>query len=251
MKTLTVTPWGHLLRSSIGRKFLVAGSAAFLVLFMAAHTVGNLQIFLGPDQLNHYAWFLHSLPYGLVWVFRALVLVALVVHIGLAAMLHGENQRRRGRGYLTEGYLSTSRAGLSMMITGTGLLLFLIWHVLHFTLQATIDYSMLHTYELPGVGVPVTNVYGMLYIAFSNPWMSLMYVVATGLVAVHMSHGVASIFQSFGWRTSRLKPIQERISRGFGLFVFVGLGSIPVAVLADSWLALGIFDTSSFAQYLR
>jgi len=251
MKTLSVSPWGHLLRSSIGRKFLVAGSAAFLVLFMAAHTVGNLQIFLGPDQLNHYAWFLHSLPYGLVWAMRALVLAALAIHVFYAGMLHGENMQRRGRGYLKENYLSTGKAGLSMMLTGSAVLLFLIWHVLHFTLQATVDYSMLHDYRLPGVGVPVTNVYAMLYIAFSNPWMSLMYVVATALVARHMSHGVASIFQSFGWRTGRLRVAQERLSRGFALFVFLGLSSIPVAVLADRWLGLGIFDTASFAAHLR
>ena len=236
-----------LFSASIGQKFLVAAAGAFLAIFVLGHTLGNLQIFLGPDAINRYAYHLHSLPYGLLWLIRALVLAAVLVHVVFAAKLHGENRRVRARGYHGERYLSAARASRGMMISGAVILAFLIFHTLHFTIRALFDYSALATYRLAGVDEPVMNVYAMMYLGFSNVWVSAFYVLACALLATHLTHGVASAFQSAGWRNSVWRPRLERLALGWGLFVFAGLAVIPLAVLADAHLGVPIFDRASFA----
>lgn len=244
-------PFALFLRSSLGRKYLVAAAGAFLAVFVLGHTIGNLQIFLGPEAINLYAWHLHSLPYQLLWVIRAAVLTAVLVHVGFAATLHAGNRRARGRGYAGERYLAATRASRSMMIGGAGILLFLVWHILHFTVRSVADVSAIPPVRLAEVPVPVTNVYAMVYVAFADPRMAALYVVATGLVAAHLSHGVASLFQSLGLSNRVWADRLKRIARLYALFVFAGLASIPLAVQADARLGLSIFDTAALAAALE
>ena len=63
-------------RSSLGKKFVMAGTGALLFLFLIGHLVGNLQIFGPPELINQYAHFLHSKPL-MVWGAR-LGLLAIV-----------------------------------------------------------------------------------------------------------------------------------------------------------------------------
>ena len=250
MQAAQPLPWRYLFRSSIGRKILVAGSAAFLAIFALGHTIGNLQIFLGADAINAYAYHLHSLPFGLIWVVRALVLTAFLVHMGFAGALNGANSKVKARGYLGERFLVATKASRGMMISGTIVLLFIVFHILHLTTRSVQDFSMLHDYPLRGVTHPVLNVYAMTYIGFSNVLISLFYVGAMWVLARHLSHGVASVFQSIGWRNHVWRGRLERIAKLYGWFVFLGLSSIPVAVLLDAHLGLSIFDKTSFAHHL-
>lgn len=229
---------------------LVGAAGSFLALFMLAHTVGNLQIFLGPDAINRYAATLKMLPYGLLWVFRVMVVAAVAVHVGLAAHLHAGNRRARGRGYAQERFLAAGRASRSMMLAGAGILLFLIWHILHFTTRSVVDFSMLAPYPLPGAPEPVVDVHAMIIVGFAHPLAAGAYLAAAALVGLHLSHGVASLFQSFGWRSAAWKPRLERLAQGCGLFVFLGLAAIPLAVLAHVWLGAPIFDDARFVHLL-
>lgn len=246
----TVSPSAQLLRSSVGRKLLVGAAGALLALFVLAHTLGNLQIFLGPDAINRYAATLKTLPYGLLWVFRAAVVAAVAAHVGLAARLHARNRRARGRGYAQERYLAAGRASRSMMLAGAGILLFLIWHILHFTTRSVVDFSMLAPYRLPDLPEPVMDVHAMIIVGFAHPLVAGVYVAATALVGLHLSHGVASLFQSLGWRSAAWRLRLERLALGCGLFVFLSLALIPLAVLAHVWLGAPIFDDARFAHLL-
>jgi succinate dehydrogenase / fumarate reductase cytochrome b subunit len=250
MSAIIVSPWRLLLSASIGQKFLVAAAGAFLAIFALGHTLGNLQIFLGPDAINRYAWHLHSLPYGLLWLIRAVVLAAILVHVALAAKLHAQNSSVQARRYRRERYLSATTASRSMMLTGAVILAFLIFHILHFTTRDIADFSDLATYRLPGVDEPVMNVYAMMYLGFSNVWVSAFYILACGLLALHLSHGVASAFQSAGWRNRLWRKRLERFAAACAAFVFLGLSSIPLSVLADARAGVPIFDRSSFAALL-
>ena len=227
----------------------MALSGAFLAIFVLGHAAGNLQIFLGPEQVNRYAWHLHSLPYGLIWVVRAVVVVAILIHVGQAAALHARNRRARGRGYGQDRYMAATTASRRMLLGGTAILLFLIWHILHFTTQSLTDFSDLPLWTLDGTGdLPgetVTNVYAMMYRGFSDPATSVLYVAAVAIVTLHLSHGVASIFHSIGWRNAAWAPRLARVARIYALAVFLGLGSIPLAVLADAHLGVPIFDRAA------
>lgn len=232
--------------TSIARKVLVALSGTFLAVFVLGHAAGNLQIFIGPEQINRYAWHLHSLPYGLIWVVRALVVGAVLTHVVQVGALHARNRRARGRGYARENYLAATAASRRMLLGGAAILLFLVWHILHFTTRSLTDFSDLPPWTLSGPdGAPshaVTNVYAMMYQGFSDPLTAILYVAAVALLALHLSHGVASIFQSIGWRNSAWAPRMHRVAQVYAATVFIGLGSIPLAVLADAHLGVPIFD---------
>src|SRR5436190_15927045 len=85
-------------RSSLGKKYLMAGSGFILFLFVIGHLAGNLQIFLGPEAINRYGHFLQSNP-ELIWPARLLLLLMVGVHIWAAAKLSLENKAARRVGY--------------------------------------------------------------------------------------------------------------------------------------------------------
>src|SRR6059058_6470940 len=87
-----------LCRSSLGKKYLMAVSGAFLFLFVIGHLAGNLQIFLGPEAINRYGHFLQSNP-ELIWPARIVLLLMVGLHIWSAIRLTVENRAARPQGY--------------------------------------------------------------------------------------------------------------------------------------------------------
>src|SRR5690242_262729 len=85
-------------QSSLGKKYLMAISGFFLFLFVIAHLVGNLQVFLGPEAINRYGHFLQS-NLELVWPARIALLALLLVHIWAATKVSLENKAARPVGY--------------------------------------------------------------------------------------------------------------------------------------------------------
>ncbi len=236
----SVAPTVSLFSSSIGRKIMLAVSGLILVAFLVIHTIGNLLIFLGADALNRYAHTLHSLPYGVAWFARTLLLSALLLHVALAVRLHVVNRRVAARGYAVRRYLSASTASLMMMPAGAVILLFLVVHILHFTARSFGSSPPMT--RLPEVALPVVNVYAMVYRAFSHPFVAIAYLAALAAVAVHLVHGVASAIQSLGFGGERRIRLLHGFSRAIAVFVVVGLGAVPVAVGLDAWVGVPLFD---------
>src|SRR5437899_4592802 len=85
-------------RSSLGKKYIMALTGFFLFLFVSGHLVGNLQVFLGPEAINRYGYFLQS-NVELLWPVRVILLTILVVHIWAATKLSLENKAARPVGY--------------------------------------------------------------------------------------------------------------------------------------------------------
>lgn len=238
-------PWRLLFGVSIGRKLLVALPAAFLAVFVLGHMIGNLQVFLGPDTLNRYAHDLQTLPYGILWIIRAVVLAAFLAHVWFAMTLHARNRRARARGYAQDRWLAARTASRMMMLGGMGLLAFVVFHILHLTARVTHDFGAVAEWPIAGRVTMAPNVYAMMYVSFSHWPTALAYVLGAGLVAAHLSHGVASVFQSIGWSVAPWRARLQTIARGYGLIVFLGLASIPVAVLLDAHLGVAIFDRAA------
>src|SRR3974390_3774969 len=93
MKLLT-----HVFNSSLGKKYVMAGTGFVLFLFVVGHLVGNLQIFLGPEAINRYGNFLQTNP-EIIWPARVVLLSMVVLHIWSAAKLSLENKAARPVGY--------------------------------------------------------------------------------------------------------------------------------------------------------
>lgn len=236
---------GSFFGSSIGRKILMAVSGLILIGFVVGHLVGNLQVFQGPDHLNGYAVFLRQMG-PMLWIARIVIIVAVVVHVWAATVLTLENKSARGSE--PYGINHTIRATLSsrtMRLTGYVVLAFLIYHLAHFTWgwaqSATFKENLQHyrltsEYRVAGLvavdaGKDVENVYDMVVLGFSNPVVSLFYIVAVGLLSFHLLHGFDSMFQTLGLRSSRWARGLRTFTILFCLVYFLGNLSIPGAVL--------------------
>ncbi|MEW5796289.1 MAG: succinate dehydrogenase cytochrome b subunit [Candidatus Zixiibacteriota bacterium] len=215
----------HLLNASIGQKFLMAVSGIVAFGFVVGHMLGNLQVFISQDQMNSYAEKLQSLG-PLLWAIRLFLLAAFVIHIWFGIKLKLENWAARPIGYQNEQTVKASLASRTMIWTGLIILVFVIYHLLHFTVRVTNPEFATLTDPL---GRP--DVYGMVVIGFSSPVVSIFYLLAVGLLSYHLSHGVASMFQSLGLNTEKWQVRLNRLAWVASVLLFLGYASIPAAVL--------------------
>ncbi|TGJ98566.1 succinate dehydrogenase cytochrome b subunit [Leptospira langatensis] len=218
------------LRSSIGRKTIVAITGIIFFGFVFLHMLGNLQIFQEPDKINSYAEFLQSLG-GLLWLARGILLVAFVLHVYYAIQLSLENKAARPVGYVKNSTIQATLSSRYMALTGLVILSFVIYHLLHFTfgkfqpenfaLQETIGDKQRH------------DVYSMVVLGFKNIYVSVSYIVAMFILAFHLRHGVTSVFQTLGLNTPFWAPKTNAFAILYALTIFIGNSSMPVAVLLN------------------
>jgi len=224
------------LRTSIGRKWVVAVSGLFLIGFVIIHMAGNLQMFAAtPDVINRYAYFLKTNPL-MLWGFRLALLTAVAAHIWAALSLARENRAAKPVNYAVAGRksrLHVTLASVTMVISGTVILGFVIFHLLHFTAQV-VDRSY-QEMETVLDGKAVHDVHRMVVAGFSKPLISAFYILAMGLLFFHLRHGAASVFQTIGIRDRTLFRVIESGSWALAAILFLGFSSIPVAVLLGVW----------------
>jgi len=221
---------GSLFTSSIGRKFLMALTGLILVGFVTGHLIGNLQIFLPPEKINHYGHMLESLGAGL-WAIRLFLLAAVVIHVWLAIQLTLENRAARPESYTVEKTLRATLASRVMARTGLVVLAFLIYHLWHFTVRGGHPEWSAYSYTLADGVTKVRDVHFMMVQGFSNVGVSVFYIIAVGLLAYHLAHGISSMVQTLGLKN-------ENWSRGLDTFgkiycwgYFLLNALIPIAVL--------------------
>jgi succinate dehydrogenase cytochrome b subunit len=211
--------------SSLTRKYLMAISGVLLFLFVIAHMLGNLQVFLGPESLNAYGAFLKSKP-GLLWSMRLILLVIVVFHIVTGIQLALQNRRARPVRYANSKPPYANLASRTVLISGLVIFSFVAYHLMQFTLGVT-NPEYLHLEDSKGRH----DVYRMTVEGFSNPGVTLLYVIAMGLLCLHLSHGVSSAFQSLGLKDKRTESLICRVSQVAAIIIFVGNSSMPLAVL--------------------
>lgn len=215
--------------SSIGKKVIMAVTGLILVGFIIGHLLGNLQIFAPPEVINAYAYYLHSLG-PILWVVRLFLLVAVVLHIWAAVSLTIENRRARPDKYLKKQRVRASYASLTMRSSGFIVLAFILFHLAHYTFQVINPGYREMVYTLES-GIEVQNVHAMMVAGFQNIWVSGFYIIAIGVLSVHLRHGVTSLFQSLGLRNENWAPLLEGAALVFAILYFLGNAAIPLAVL--------------------
>jgi succinate dehydrogenase / fumarate reductase cytochrome b subunit len=211
--------------SSIGRKWIVALTGLALFGFVVGHLVGNLQVFLGPESINRYGAFLQGLG-ELLWAVRLGLLALLVLHIIFTIKLRGENRAARPTRYAVTEYRAATRPARWMLLSGIMVLCFIVFHLLHFTVQ-TIDPSYVALHDAQGRH----DVYRMMILGFTNKAASAFYLVGVGLLAMHLNHGIQSMFQTLGLSSGKVAPLWQKGGQAFSWLLFIGYASIPVAVL--------------------
>lgn len=230
--------------SSLGKKYIMAVTGFFLVLFAVGHLVGNFQVFSHPDKINGYAHFLQGLG-PLLWIVRIKLLVLVALHIWAAVQLTLENRAARPVDYGFSHTIQASLASRTMRMTGVIVLAFIIYHLAHFTVgwaqvgsfkTQLPEYVMAQDYAILGIpvvmaGTHVHDVHTMMVLGFQPIVVSLFYIVAVGLLSFHLLHGVESMFQSVGLRTSRWGGFLRRFAQVFVIAYFLGNLAIPGSIL--------------------
>lgn len=232
------------LKSTIGRKILMALTGLVLVLFVLGHMLGNLQIFLGPDVINAYAYKLHHvMPVAMLWGIRLFLLACIGVHIWAAISLTLDNRKARPQGYDQNKSVQATYAAKTMRMSGIILLAFIIFHIAHYTArivpgkeynQQIADVALIKHGEpvlYNGEVVMTFNVNDMMIDGFHVWWVSAFYIIATGLLCMHLTHGVSSMFQTVGLRNQLWRARLDRFARIYGVVVFLGFAVIPVAAM--------------------
>ncbi len=236
----------RLFGSSIGRKFLMALTGLVLIAFVIGHLVGNLQVFGDPDRINGYAHFLQSLGPAL-WFARIGLLICVGIHIWASVVLTLESKKARGpEGWGHKTWLRATLASRAMRWTGFVVLAFIIYHLAHFTLGAAQtetfktslpEYTMKGDYHILGftvvhAGEKVHDVHSMVVLGFQNAIVALFYIIAVGLLSIHLAHGGESLFQTLGWRNARWSGPLRSIVWLFAIAYFVGNLAIPAAAVS-------------------
>lgn len=213
--------------SSIGMKLLMAVTGFAFIGFVVGHLAGNLQLFLGQDQFNSYAEFLQGLG-KVLWIERILIFLFFAVHIFYGIRLYFANLSSRPVSYKHDEYVQATYSSRTMTWTGLVIFLFVTYHLMHFTLIVTNpEYAGLKD------ATGRFDVYSMVITGFTNIYISGVYIAAIFFLAVHLSHALPSLFQTLGLINPGLREKEKLIGQIFGILVFFGYVSIPVAVLLN------------------
>jgi succinate dehydrogenase / fumarate reductase, cytochrome b subunit len=237
-------------QSSLGKKYVMAITGLVLFIFVIGHMLGNLQIFMGPEQINAYAAYLKSKPL-LLWGARFGLLIFAIFHIVTALQLARENAAARPVGYGEFNPVGSSYASRTMRMSGLIVLAFLIYHILHFTLAVPAANFLRGEADFPGADFlqlhdPLGrhDVYSMMIRGFSNIPVSVFYIISMALLCLHLSHGVQSMFQSLGLKNKLYGRYIDGFARATAIIIFVGNISMPIAILLDERFHLiDIFKT--------
>ncbi|HEY8375683.1 MAG TPA: succinate dehydrogenase cytochrome b subunit [Nannocystis sp.] len=239
------------MQSTIGAKIVMAVTGFILVGFLVVHMLGNLQVYLGREALNHYAQTLKATP-PLLWGARGVLLVSLIGHVWAALRLKQINTAARPRDYaVPRRYRVTTAAARFMLLSGAVVLAFIVYHLLHFTVGA-VQAENFNLHEIFDVATqtwaPADNealikkmpphlvrhdVYGMFVRGFMNPIVAGSYIVAQLLLGMHLSHAVSSMLHTLGLsKGERARTRNINIGRTIAAIIVLGNLSFPIAVQA-------------------
>ena len=227
MATTSLVRDGRASRSTVALKILMALSGLLFIAFVLGHMYGNLKAFAGHDSFNEYAEHLRSfgeplLPHaGFLSVLRIGLVLALVLHVYTGVVLWRRAQRARGTRYVVKRRTGATWASLIMRWGGVAILLFLIWHLLHFT-----------TVKINVAGGATNDPYNLLVDSFATWWLTVIYLVAMLAVGAHIHHGFWSACQTLGYtNTARSRRLAKSVGYTLALVIVVGFSVVPLAVL--------------------
>lgn len=219
---------GGFLRSSNGKKAVMAVTGALMVLFLVGHMVGNLKSFFGAESFNSYAAFLRTvgepiLPYRTL---LTAIEIGLVVTVGLH-MWSAISLARRARKARPVRYAARRKSRASgyavhtMRYGGVVIVLFVVYHLLDLTFGVA---------NPAGVG---STPYERLVEGFapSRWWITLFYVLAVVMVGLHLRHGLWSAFQTLGLAGRRSYRSLRAAATGLSALLVAGFLAVPVAVV--------------------
>ncbi len=220
-------PWPvEFYRSAVGKKWVMALTGIMLIGFVFFHALGNLKVYLGAEDFNHYGEWLRSLlvPFlprtVTLWLLRIGLIVAFALHIHSAYSLTRMNHRASGGGYQQQrDWQAADAASRSMRWTGVIFLLFLAFHL------ADLTWGTVNPDFVRG------DVYRNFVATFSRPPVAIIYVIANVALGLHLFHGTWSMFQSLGVNNPRWNEWRRTFAVGVAALITSMNVMFPISVM--------------------
>jgi succinate dehydrogenase / fumarate reductase cytochrome b subunit len=210
-------------RSTLGKKVVMGVTGLVMIGFVGLHMVGNLQVFLGSEKLNAYGALLHGPLHEVTLALRVVLVVSVVLHVVAAVQLTSIDRAARPAGYARKVSQVSTAASRSLRAGGVLLLVFIVYHLLHFTT------GQVHPDFVPG------NVYHNLLSGLRRPAVATFYLVAMAALGLHLYHGAWSSFRSLGATRPRANPLYRPVAAVVALVIWLGFSVVPVAVVSG-WI---------------
>jgi succinate dehydrogenase / fumarate reductase, cytochrome b subunit len=224
------TPKTGKFSNSVAKKAVMAVSGLIMIAYLIAHMVGNLHAFQGADAYNHYATWLRTVgepavPHRTILTIIEIVLLASVVgHIWAAFSLWAQARRARPVPYVTKKRVQQSYASRTVRWGGVILAAFIVYHILDLTAGA-----------INPIGGK-TEPYDRLIADFTNPWITIWYVIAMLLLGFHLRHGIFAATQTLGQTNKRRERTVNGIAYVVATLLTAGFLLVPLSI------AFGLID---------
>ncbi|WP_373521969.1 succinate dehydrogenase cytochrome b subunit [Aquiflexum sp.] len=215
------------LKSTLGKKLLMALTGLFLILFLVVHLAGNLQLLISDkgESFNIYAHSMANNP--LIKVVSYGNFAFILLHVIYSIILTRQNKKSRPIGYsMSRPERNSSWSSRNMGILGTILLIFILVHLRGFWYEFKFGELPTAVYE----GITYKNVFVIVSEAYSNIFYVAFYVISMGFLGFHLSHGFASAFQTLGLSHTKYSPLIQKVGFGFSIIVPALFALIPLVM---------------------
>jgi succinate dehydrogenase / fumarate reductase cytochrome b subunit len=208
-------------RSTIGRKIVMAVTGIIGIAFVLAHITGNMLVFKSADAMNSYSHFLHGPAAELLWVARIVLIAAVILHVAAAYSLTQQSHAARPDGYTERVPQASTLASRTMRWGGLLLLIFIVFHILHFTTG---------TFH-PGGEYVEGDVYHNVVQAFHVWWVAAFYMFSMIVLGFHLYHGVWSSARTLSIASDSRNPLHHKYSLLIAIVVWLGFTLVPLGVI--------------------
>jgi len=210
------------LRTSVGKKAIMAVTGLGLLLFVLAHVLGSLKVFVGRDAINDYSQSLLDSPVFLFAARTGLVAFALM-HVSLGVLLKLQNRAARPVPYRVKHTVQATTASRTMIWSGLLILAFVLFHLAHFTFR--------------WIGVPKGpllghDVYAMVTYGLRIGWIAVVYVAALIALGFHVAHGIGSFPQTLGLTWTGIRGRVLIAAPVIAVVLAAAYAAIPVSIVA-------------------
>ncbi len=212
---------GKFWHSTVGKKLVMGLTGLILVGFVVVHMAGNLQLFMGAERFNGYSKLLKHDVIELTWIVRLTLLAAVTLHITAAYQLVQRTRAARPVDYQNRQPQVSTYASRTMRWGGVYLLVFIVLHLLQFTIGWT---PLLPEFS-------DTGAYGNVVITFKRLQYSAFYLGAMFFLALHLYHGAWASFRTLGIARPSADPLHRRLALAIAIVVPVGFSLLPLSIV--------------------
>ena len=208
--------------SSVGKKWVMALTGLFLIIFLVVHVSVNALIWEndGGGMFRDAAHFMGSMI-----VIRSIeigLMAGFLIHIVQGLMLEFQNRSKRKKGYaVAMGNKGSKWYSRSMGLLGTLILIFLVIHLSHFWVPNRSNQGWLLGEEI--------NLYERMRAAFQEEWIVIVYILGCISLAWHLLHGFQSAFRTLGVSNTKYLALFNTIGIGFSIIVPLVFALMPVS----------------------